>query len=159
MILIASPRHPLAARARIEVKDVGSEPFVVHDLCSSTEQKNLRLFEAHGMHCNIAAELWSFENVKHFVQQDIGPAIVPHVTILQELAAGTLVGIPVKELDISRQTFMVFRDHSYVSDSAQRFIDVVMQFNWAGWLPQPTETRGRRSLLRAVRNTRLKTGA
>ena len=92
------------------------------------------------MHCNIAAELWSFENVKHFVQQDIGLAIVPRVTVLQELAAGTLVGIPVKGIDMARRTFMVYRDHGYVSDSAQRFIDVVKQFNWVGWLPHSTET-------------------
>ncbi len=40
------------------------------------------------MHCNIAAELWSFENVKHFVQQDIGLAIVPRVTVLQDSLPG-----------------------------------------------------------------------
>ena len=91
MILIASPRHPLVLRKRVKVRDLGSEPFVLHHLCSSTEQKVLRLFEAHGTRCHIAAELWSFENVKQFVQQEIGLAIVPRVTVLQELAAGTLV--------------------------------------------------------------------
>ena len=88
LILIGSPRHPLARRARVEVKDLGSEPFVVHHQCSSTELKILRLFEAHGTRCNISAELWSFENVKHFIQQDIGLAIVPRVTVLQELGGG-----------------------------------------------------------------------
>ena len=134
LILIGSPRHPLAKRARVEVKDLGSEPFVVHHLCSSTEQKILRLFEAHDTRCNIAAELWSFENVKHFIQQDIGLAIVPRVTVLQELAAGTLVNIPVVGLDMPRRTLMVYRDRGYVSDAAQRFIDVVRQFNWPDWL-------------------------
>ena len=126
--------HPLAKRARVEVKDLGSEPFVVHHLCSSTEQKILRLFEAHDTRCNIAAELWSFENVKHFIQQDMGLAIVPRVTVLQELAAGTLVNIPVVGLDMPRRTLMVYRDRGYVSDAAQRFIDVVRQFNWPDWL-------------------------
>ena len=135
MILIASPGHPLASRAHVKVRDLGSEPFVVHHLCSTTEQKLLRLFEANSMHCNIAAELWSFENVKHFVQQDVGLAVVPRVTVLQELAAGTLVGIPVDGLDMSRRTLMVFRDRGYVSDSAQRFIDIVKEFNWSAWLP------------------------
>lgn len=158
MILIASPRHPLATRPNVKVKDLGSEPFVVHHLCSTTEQKILRLFEAHGMRCNIAAELWSFENVKHFVQQDIGLAIVPRVTVLQELAAGALVGIPVDGLDMSRRTLMIFRDRGYVSDSAQRFIDIVKQFNWDGWLPsQPTGTGPNHDpVLRAIPHRRMK---
>jgi len=140
MILISSPRHPLSARPRVQVKDLGNEPFVLHHLCSTTEQKILRLFEAHGVRCNIAAELWSFENVKHFVQQDIGLAIVPRVSVLQELAAGTLVGIPMEGLDIPRRTLMVFRDRGYVSESAQQFIDVVRKFSWEGWLPQAVKT-------------------
>jgi DNA-binding transcriptional LysR family regulator len=134
LILIASPRHPLVGRSRVQVKDLGSEAFVVHHLCSSTEQKILRLFEAHDTRCNIAAELWSFENVKHFVQQDIGLAIVPRVTVLQELGARTLVEIPLEGLGLTRQTLMVFRDRGYVSDAAQQFIDVVKQFNWGSWL-------------------------
>ena len=134
LIMIASPRHPLVGRPRVSVKDLGGEPFVVHHQCSSTEQKILRLFEAHRTHCNIAAELWSFENVKHFVQQDIGLAIVPRVTVMQELSAATLVEIPVAGLDMPRRTLMVFRDRGYVSDAAQQFIDVVKQFNWKSWL-------------------------
>jgi DNA-binding transcriptional LysR family regulator len=158
MILIASPRHLLATRTHVKVKDLGKEPFVVHHLCSTTEQKILRLFEAHGMRCNIAAELWSFENVKHFVQQDIGLAIVPRVTVLQEVAAGTLVGIPVEGLGMSRRTLMIFRDRGYVSDSAQRFIDIVRQFNWDEWLPsQPPGTGPNRNpVLRAIPHRRMK---
>lgn len=158
MVLIASPRHPLTTRERVLVKDLGSEPFVVHHLCSTTEQKILRLFEAHGTRCNIVAELWSFENVKHFVQQDIGLAIVPRVTILQELAAGTLVSIPVEGLDMSRRTLMISPDRGYVSDSAQRFIDVVKQFNWNEWLPSqlPGTSPGRRPDLRAIQHRRIK---
>jgi DNA-binding transcriptional LysR family regulator len=134
LVLIASPRHPLRRRARVRVPDLGGEAFVVHHMCSSTEQKLVRMFEAHGTRCNIAAELWSFENVKHFVQQEIGLALVPRVTVLQELAAGTLVEIPLEGLDMPRRTLMVFRDRGYMSDAAQQFIDVVKQFNWHSWL-------------------------
>src|SRR5262245_14555984 len=160
MILIASPRHPLSRRPRVQVKDLGNEPFVLHHLCSTTEQKILRLFEAHNVRCNIAAELWSFENVKHFVQQDIGLAIVPGVTVAQELAAGTLVSIPMEGLDIPRRTLMVFRDRGYVSDSAQQFIDVVKRFNWDGWFPhQLKPSSNPPGIVRNLRQARLKPGA
>jgi DNA-binding transcriptional LysR family regulator len=137
MILIASPRHPLSTRPTVRVKDLGSEPFLVHHLCVSTEQKILRLFESHTTHCNIAAELWSFESIKHFVQQDVGLAFVPRISVLDELAAGSLVGIPLEGLEMPRRIFMVYRNRGYISDSAQQFIDVMGRFNWDDYLPRP----------------------
>ena len=61
MVLVAAPQHPLVGRSGVSVRDLGNEPFVVHHLCSATEQKILRLFAEHHTPCRIAAELWSFE--------------------------------------------------------------------------------------------------
>ena len=152
MILIASPRHALVARPKVQVRDLGSESFMMHHVCVATEQKILRLFESHSTHCNIAAELWSFESIKHFVQQDVGLAFVPRITVLQELAAGTLVEVPLEGLDMPRRIFMVFRNRGYVSDSAQQFIDVMGRFKWDEYLPRPEpHRRPGRAVLRAVR--------
>ena len=128
MILIASPRHPLVARRRVDVKDLDSEPFIVHHLCSDTEQKIRRRFDAHSTRWSIAAELWSFENVKDFVQREVGLAIVPRITVARELAAGTLVQIPVKGLSVPRETQMVFRDQGYLSDSSREFVELMKVF-------------------------------
>ncbi len=125
MILIASPRHPLASRSPVDIEELDNEPFIVHHLCSDTEQKIRRCFEAHSTRWNIAAELWSFENVKDFVQREVGLAIVPRVTVAPELSAGTLKEIPVKGLNIPRETLMVVRDQGYMSDSAREFIELV----------------------------------
>jgi DNA-binding transcriptional LysR family regulator len=146
MILIGSPRHPLAARGSIGVRDLANESFIVHHLCSSTEEKILRFFDAHGTRCSIVAELWSFESVKHFVQQDVGLAIVPRVTVVDEIAAGTLVEIRVNELDMPRDTFMVFRSRGYVSDLARQFIDVVSQFQRDHWVLRRNDSIGGRRL-------------
>jgi len=130
MILIASPRHPLAARREIRIRDLGGEPFVLHHLCSSTEQKILRLFEQHATPCHIVAELWSFENIKSFVREDVGLAIVPRITVEQELRAELLVQIPLRELSIPRQTLMIYRDQESLSESARELIKVVRNFSW-----------------------------
>jgi DNA-binding transcriptional LysR family regulator len=152
MILIGSPRHPFTTRARVQVKDLGSEAFMTHHLCVATEQKILRLFESHSTHCRIAAELWSFESIKHFVQQDVGLAFVPRLTVLEELTSGTLVGIPLEGLDMPRRIFMVYRNRGYVSESAQQFIDIMGQFNWEDALPRAGRGVGtRRAVLSAVR--------
>ena len=130
MILVASPRHPLAGRQEVQVRDLGGENFVLHHLCSTTEQKILRLFEHHQTRCRIVAELWSFENIKSFVQADVGIAIVPRITVAQELHDGTLVSIPVRELSMPRRTLMIYREQGYVSRAARELIKIVRSFNW-----------------------------
>jgi DNA-binding transcriptional LysR family regulator len=130
MILVTSPGHPLAARAGVRVRDLGAERFVLHHLCSTTEQKILRLFHEHHTPCRIVAELWSFENIKTFVQAEVGIAIVPRITVAEELRNRTLVQVPVVELAMPRRTLMIYREQGYLADAAHELIKIVRTFNW-----------------------------
>lgn len=130
MVLVASPSHRLARRGDVVIKDLEGEPFVLHRLCSTTEQKILKLFEQHHTICRIVAEVRSFENIKSLVEEDVGLAIVPAITVRQELQAGRLVRVPLAELNIPRQTFMIYREHGQHSAAARELISVVRSFNW-----------------------------
>lgn len=143
MVCIAAPTHPLAGRESVGVLELSDEPFVLHHLCSTTADMVLRLFDQHGARCRIAAELWSFENIKNFVQEQIGLAIVPGITVRQELGNGTLVRIPLRELASPRRTLMIYRAQGYVSDSARELIKIVRTFNWDAGLPAPSRPRRR----------------
>ena len=57
-------------------------------------------------------------------------AIVPGVTVRQELRDGTLVRIPLRELSMPRRTLMIYREQGYLSDSARELIKIVRAFNW-----------------------------
>ncbi|MGH9408518.1 MAG: LysR family transcriptional regulator [Vicinamibacterales bacterium] len=131
MIVVASPRHRLAPRASLEVGDLEDEPFVLHHSCSSTQQRLLRAFEQHRRRCRVVAELWSFENVKTFVQQEVGLAFVPRITVAQELRDRRLVQLRTPALDMPRRTLMIYRKQGYLSDAAQALIALVRSFNWS----------------------------
>jgi DNA-binding transcriptional LysR family regulator len=124
LALIASPRNMFSSRMQIDICELNAVPFVVHHLCSSTDEVIHRLFRVHGVTCRVVAELWSFENIKSFVHEDVGMAIVPRITVTQELKQRTLVEIPLLQLKIPRSTVMIFR-RDYVSDSSQEFIKIV----------------------------------
>ncbi|HEV3139808.1 MAG TPA: LysR family transcriptional regulator [Vicinamibacterales bacterium] len=132
MVLVASPAHPLVGRQKVRVRDLGGEQFVLHHLCSTTEQKILKLFDEHSTRCRIVAELFSFENIKSFVLAEVGMAIVPRITVAQELREGTLIQIPVTELHMPRRTLMIYRDQGYLSEPARELIKIVRSFNWDG---------------------------
>lgn len=130
MVMIAPPAHPLAAREAVSIRDLGEERFVIHHQCRATADRILQLFDQHGTPCRVVAELWSFENVKSFVQEEVGLAIVPAITVRRELADGVLSRVPVTELSMPRRTLMVYRDQGYLSDPASELIKLVRTFNW-----------------------------
>jgi DNA-binding transcriptional LysR family regulator len=130
MVLIGAPVHPLALRPQVRLRDLADEHFVIHHQCTATTERILHLFEQHGSRVNVAAELWSFENVKQFVREDVGFAIVPRICVRQEIVDGTIAEIPVPELDIPRQTRMIYGDERYLSDAARAFIDIVSRFDY-----------------------------
>jgi DNA-binding transcriptional LysR family regulator len=130
MVLVASPHHRFARQRGVTIRDLEGEPFILHRLCSATEQKILRLFEAHRTRCRIVAEVWSFENIKSLVQAEVGLAIVPRVTVRREIGAGGLVQVPVPEIRIPRRTFMIYRENGAHSDAARELIETVRSFNW-----------------------------
>jgi len=130
LVCIASPKHPLASRGDVRVRDLGSEQFVVHHLCSTTAETIFRLFEQNATRCRIVAELWSFENIKSFVQEEVGMAFVPGITVRQELRDGALVRVPLRELAVPRRTLMIYREQGYVSETARELIKIVRAFNW-----------------------------
>jgi DNA-binding transcriptional LysR family regulator len=130
MILVASPEHPVAKRQKVQIRDLGAERFVIHHGCNATTDRILQLFEQHGTRCRVVAELWSFENVKSFVREEVGLAIVPGITVRRELADGALVRVTLPELGMPRRTLMVYRDQGYLSESATELIKLVRSFNW-----------------------------
>jgi DNA-binding transcriptional LysR family regulator len=156
MVLVAPAGHPLAHRKDARLADFANERFVLHrdqrHTSSPTEQMILRLFEQHGCSCRIVAEVWSFENLKNFVQAEIGLAIVPKITVEHELHTGRLAWIRVPELNISRRTLMIYQEHGYLSDVARELIKIVQSFNWGAELRELTASCKVTPLKRQAKN-------
>jgi DNA-binding transcriptional LysR family regulator len=129
LVCVASPSHELASRTLVGIGELGQERFIMHHQCSATADAIMRLFERHSTRCRVVAELWSFENVKNFVREEVGVAFLPGLTVRQELRDGTLARIPVRELAMPRRTLMVYRDQGYVSESARELIKMVRSLN------------------------------
>ena len=117
----------------------------------------LRLFEQHSTRCRVVAELWSFENIKEFVQPGGRPRDRAGGDRAEELKNGTLVRIPLSELAMPRRTLMIYRDQGYMSEAARELIGIVRAFNWhdpAAPLDQPARTATAERLSVQRRNSR-----
>jgi DNA-binding transcriptional LysR family regulator len=131
MVVVAPPRHRLADRRTIDIRDLEDEPIILHNLCAATQQTILRTFEQHRIRCRVAAELWSFENIKSFVQHNVGIALVPAIVVAQELRDGRLIRLRTPALETQRPTLMIYRKQGYLPEAAHALINLVRHFNWS----------------------------
>ncbi len=124
LVLIVSPKHPLAEKGEVSIKELGSETFVAHNAPSPYRQKVIESFEKHKTKLNIAVELPSLEAIKRLVERGVGIALVPRLTAQAEISSGRLRSLSVKEMKLERKLNIIYRRNSVLSHAAKAFLKV-----------------------------------
>ena len=125
LVLIMSPRHPLAGRSAVKVKELANEPFVAHNVNSGSRAKVIETFARQHTPLNITLELATIETIKRFVQKRVGLAFVPRMCVREELARGVLVSVPVRGLTHNRTLWAAHRRGIHLSPAAAAFLKVL----------------------------------
>jgi len=125
VVFVVNPRHPLAREKKVALHQLGAESFIAHNVVSPLRRRVIDLFERHKTPLNMYVELPSLEAVKRFVAMGNGVALVPGLTVRQELARKELVQVHVPELKIDRQLLLVHRRQGTLSHAAQAFLKVI----------------------------------
>ncbi len=125
LVLVVSPRHPLAGAKRVSIGDLGQETFIAHNVASPLRRKVIEAFQRYRTPLNMEIELPTIEAIKRFVAMGNGVALVPHLTAARELEAGELVAVTVNELEMKRVLRLVHRRHGTLSYAATAFLQTV----------------------------------
>ena len=76
---------------------------------------------------NMNVELPTLESIKEFVRMGSGVALVPRITVDDDLKRGELVEVPVNELRLERQMRIVSREGAPMSHAGKAFLKVCEQ--------------------------------
>ena len=125
LALIVSPNHPMAGKARVSINDLGQENFIAHNVTSPLRLKVIEAFQRYRTPLNMVIELPTIEAIKRFVAMGNGVALVPHLTVANELETGQLVRVPVDELDVKRVLRLVYRRQATLSYAGKAFLRTV----------------------------------
>lgn len=124
IVLIVNPEHPFAKRGSTSVEEAASEPIVLFDRGSSYFGLIHGFFRQAGVVPNVAMELDSLEATKRMVEEGLGIALVPLVTIERELNAGTLTRVDIVDAPpLKRPISLIFKRHRKRPRTVQAFID------------------------------------
>jgi DNA-binding transcriptional LysR family regulator len=125
LAFVVSPSHPLAGVERVSINELGKEEFIAHNVASPLRRKVIEAFQRYRTPLNMSIELPTIEAIKRFVAMGNGVALVPHLTVARELEAGTLVRVPVDELEMKRVLRLVYRRQATLSYAARAFLRTV----------------------------------
>lgn len=122
---VVNPGHPLAKESEVSIRHLGAENFIAHNVMSPLRRRIFEAFEKHKTPLNIDVELPTIEAIKRFVAMGNGVALLPALTVHDELARGELVQIPVPELRMERKLWFIHRRNANLSHAAMAFLKVL----------------------------------
>jgi DNA-binding transcriptional LysR family regulator len=125
LAFIVSPSHPLARERHVSISDLGKEVFIAHNVASPLRRRVIEAFQKHRTPLNMGIELPTIEAIKRFVAMGNGVALVPHLTVAQELESGGLVRVKVDDLEIKRVLRLVHRRQATLSYAARAFLRTI----------------------------------
>jgi DNA-binding transcriptional LysR family regulator len=124
LIFVVPPRHPLAGERQVSIKQLGAESFVAHIVSSPYRDKVIEAFKRHKTPLHMDIELPTLQAIKRFVVMGNGVALLPEISVENELSRGELVRIPVRELRLHRKLRLVYRKSATLSYAARAFLKV-----------------------------------
>jgi DNA-binding transcriptional LysR family regulator len=128
LIFVVPPNHPLANQPQVSIRQLGAESFVAHNVPSPYRDKVIEAFKRHKTPLHMNVELPTLQAIKRFVVMGNGVALVPEISVENELARGELVRIPVRELRLHRKLRLIHRKAASLSHAARAFLKVAETF-------------------------------
>jgi DNA-binding transcriptional LysR family regulator len=135
LALIASPSHPFARVAKVSLKELETQPFILPQQGSRTRQLVERTLREAGVTLRVAMQLPGTEAVKKAVEANLGVAFVSQYAVEDAHVSGVLRVIPLDGLELARQMELVYRRQKYFSPMGQRFREFVHTYVQQHLLP------------------------
>ncbi len=118
LTFVVPPKHKLARRRSVDIKELGEETFIAHNVESPYRSRVIQLFEKHRVPLHRDIEMPTIESIKRFVQMGMGVAIVPRMCVRWEVERKLLAEVRIRQLKMPRSLYLVSRRGAKLSHAA-----------------------------------------
>jgi DNA-binding transcriptional LysR family regulator len=125
LVMICPPGHPLASVGSVKIEDLGAHRFIGFDPDIPTRKAVDSILREHELEIEPVMEFDNIETVKRAVEIDAGVAIVPRVTVLQEVKQGTLIAINLAGGTYTRPLAILHRKNRALTPAIKKFIEIL----------------------------------
>jgi LysR family transcriptional regulator, transcriptional activator of the cysJI operon len=125
MVLIANLGHALARTRKVRVRSLQGQRFIGFDPDVPSRRAIDKVLHEKNVRVQYAMEFDNVETVKRAVEIDAGVAIVPKLTVAQEVEKNTLAAIEIEDADFSRPIAAIYRKNKVLSPAMKEFLAVL----------------------------------
>jgi len=125
LVLVCHPQHPFAKLKTVKLKELQEQNVVGFEPDVPTRKALDKILRDHGVEVKYAMEFDNVDTVKRAVEIDAGVAIVPAMTIVQEIAKQTLVAVPIADGEFYRPIAVIYKKNKILSPAMKQFLTVL----------------------------------
>ncbi len=125
MRLVAHPKHVLAGKKSVTLRDVVEAGLIAYPARSVTRRSIEKVFTDNGLRLNATMDIASPEAIKSLTRAGLGASILPSSIVSTEIRRGSLKAIRLKSVRFERTIGMVFRREDTLSPPARAFLEMV----------------------------------
>ncbi len=122
-----SPDHPFATRESVKLAELHGQPLVGYDDRLRIWKEIDRAFVDAGAETNVVVRFDNTETIKRAVEINAGLGLLPAPTLDREIAAGTLVRIPLESPRLIRPVGIIIKRGKPLSEEASRFVEFLTE--------------------------------
>ncbi len=127
LVLICHPQHPFAKHKSLRLKALSGQKFIGFEPDIPTRKALDRILKDHSVHVQHVMEFDNIETVKRAVEIDAGVAIVPHGTVVQEVAKQTLAQVALDDGEFYRPLAAIYKKNKVLSPAMKKFLAVLKE--------------------------------
>jgi DNA-binding transcriptional LysR family regulator len=125
LVLICHPQHPFAKLKAIKLKQLADQKMIGFSQNIPTRMALDRLLRQNGVKVIYASEFDNVETVKRAVEIDAGIAIVPEVTVRQEVGKKSLAAVEIEGGQLFRPLAAIYKKDRVLSPGMKQFLEVL----------------------------------
>ncbi|MEI6493890.1 MAG: LysR family transcriptional regulator [Verrucomicrobiota bacterium] len=132
LVVICAPSHPLAARRKLALSDLGGEKFIAFEPDLPTRREVDRLLRQAGARVKVAFEFDNIETVKRAVEIESAVSIVPRTSVRAEVEAGQLISLEISDTEMWRPLGTLVKKSSAGTPALREFLGLLDKTDLGG---------------------------
>ena len=127
LVLVCSPKHPIASKSQIDIHKVQFERFISFEKNVPTRIWIDSIFQRYNMIVRPVMEFDNIETIKRAVEINSGISILPKTAITQEVKSGIIKAISFSNENFIRPTGVIVLKDKIVGPAGRYFLDLLIR--------------------------------
>lgn len=127
LVVVVNPLNPIAQKKIVTIEDLKKQRLILRTLESGTATLFLSELAKRDTaidQFNIYLEIDSVASIKELIRKNLGISILPRSACSREAKEKTLVCLPIEDMDLSRETNLVFLKENVDREALEQIVSI-----------------------------------